>query len=646
MTHDGQREEALGKTYDVALLRRLWRYIRPYRGQFILAVVCLPLTSASLLAQPYILKLAVDNYIAHNDAAGLTRAGLLFIAALVGEFIFFYLQYQATMTVAQHSLSDLRVELFTHLQELPASFFDRNPVGRLVTRLTTDVDAINEAFTAGTLTIFMDVLTLVGIIVIMLTINVKLTFVTLALLPPLLVAMNFLRVRSRDTYRVIRERLARINAFLQETLSGIAVVQLFAQEKKLFAEFDERNREFRDANHLSNIYEATLFSLVEAVGSISIALMLWYGAVQIGTGAVALGTLVAFIEYLQKFFVPIREFGTKYTTMQSAMTAVERVFQLLDTPVTITSPSQPREPEQVLGRIVFDHVWFAYKGDDWVLRDVSFALEPGQKIALVGATGAGKSTISKLLNRFADVQRGRILIDGVDVRDWDLKALRRQIGIVLQDVFLFAGDVATNITLGRDDIPQADLERAASYVNAHRFIDQLPRRYQEPIRERGSNLSGGQRQLLSFARALAYNPAILVLDEATSSVDPETELWIQDAMTNLMAGRTTIVIAHRFSTIQNADRIIVLHKGQVREIGTHQQLIGQHGIYWRLYQLQYGCQSPTVSAQPRHACTFCSGPGAPAMAPSNGSGSRLSTGNRTGSFELRMMSSRGWSRRE
>ena len=597
MTHDGQREEALGKTHDVALLRRLWRYIRPYRGQFILAVVCLPLTSAFLLAQPYILKLAVDNYIAHNDAAGLTRAGLLFIAALVGEFIFFYLQYQATMKVAQHSLSDLRVELFTHLQELPASFFDRNPVGRLVTRLTTDVDAINEAFTAGTLTIFMDVLTLVGIIVIMLTINVKLTFVTLALLPPLLVAMNFLRVRSRDTYRVIRERLARINAFLQETLSGIAVVQLFAQEKKLFAEFDERNREFRDANHLSNIYEATLFSLVEAVGSISIALMLWYGAVQIGTGAVALGTLIAFIEYLQKFFVPIREFGTKYTTMQSAMTAVERVFQLLDTPVTITSSPQPRGPERVLGRIVFDHVWFAYKGDDWVLRDVSFALEPGQKIALVGATGAGKSTISKLLNRFADVQRGRILIDGVDVRDWDLKALRRQIGIVLQDVFLFAGDVATNITLGRDDITQADLERAASYVNAHRFIDQLPRRYQEPIRERGSNLSGGQRQLLSFARALAYNPAILVLDEATSSVDPETELWIQDAMTNLMAGRTTIVIAHRFSTIQNADRIIVLHKGQVREIGTHQQLIGQHGIYWRLYQLQYGCQSPTVSAQ-------------------------------------------------
>ncbi len=598
MTHDGQREEALGKTYDVALLRRLWRYVRPYRGQFILSIICLPLTSAFLLAQPYILKLAVDNYIAHNDAAGLARAGLWFVVALIGEFVFFYLQYQATMTVAQRSLSDLRIELFTHLQTLPASFFDRNPVGRLVTRLTTDVDAINEAFTAGTLTIFMDVLTLIGIVVIMLTIDVKLTLVTLALLPPLMIAMNFFRVRSRDTYRVIRERLARINAFLQETLSGIAVVQLFAQEKKLFAEFDERNREFRDANHLSNMYEATLFSLVEAVGSISIALMLWYGAVQIGMGVVALGTLVAFIEYLQKFFVPIREFGTKYTTMQSAMTAVERVFQLLDTPVTIASPSQPREPEQVRGYIVFDHVWFAYKGDDWVLRDVSFSLKPGQKIALVGATGAGKSTISKLLNRFADVQHGRILIDGVDVRDWDLKTLRRQIGVVLQDVFLFAGDVTTNITLGRSGITQADVERAASYVNANRFIDQLPRGYKEPIRERGSNLSGGQRQLLSFARALAYNPAILVLDEATSSVDPETELLIQDAMAKLMAGRTTVVIAHRFSTIQYADCIIVLHKGQVREIGTHQELINQRGIYWRLYQLQYGQQLSAVSPQP------------------------------------------------
>src|SRR5262249_25854271 len=395
---------------------------------------------------------------------------------------------------------------------------------------------------------------------------------------------------SRATYRTIRERIARINAFLQETLSGITVVQLFAQEKKLFAEFEQRNRDHRDANHLSNIYEATLFSVVEATSSLSIALMLWYGAGQVGKGTVALGTLVAFVEYLQKFFVPLREFSTKYTTMQSAMTAVERVFQLLDTPVTIASPAEPRQPARMRGRITFDHVWFAYKGEDWVLRDVSFTIEPGEKIALVGATGAGKTTISKLLNRFYDVQQGAISVDGVDVRQWAVQALRRRIGVVLQDVFLFVGDVATNITLGRNEISQGELERAACYVNADRFIRQLPRGYAEQLRERGSNLSAGQRQLLSFARALAYDPTILILDEATSNVDPETELLIQDALTKLMAGRTTLVIAHRLSTIQNVDRILVMHKGQVREAGTHQELLEQRGIYWRLYRLQYGSQ--------------------------------------------------------
>jgi len=368
------------------------------------------------------------------------------------------------------------------------------------------------------------------------------------------------------------------------------VVQLFAQEKKLFTEFEQRNRDHRDANHLANVYEATLFSVVEAASSLSIALMLWYGAGQVGKGTVALGTLVAFVEYLQKFFVPLREFSTKYTTMQSAMTAVERVFQLLDTPVTIRSPAEPYRPTQVQGRITFDRVWFAYKGEDWVLRDVSFTVEPGEKIALVGATGAGKTTISKLLNRFYDVQRGAILIDGVDVRQWEVQTLRRHIGVVLQDVFLFVGDVATNISLGRDEISQAQVERAARYVNADRFIRQLPYSYAERLRERGSNLSAGQRQLLSFARALAYNPTILILDEATSSVDPETEFLIQDALTKLMAGRTTLVIAHRLSTIQNADRILVMHKGQLREVGTHQELIEQRGIYWRLYRLQYDSQ--------------------------------------------------------
>lgn len=584
---DIQREETLNKPYDVAMLRRLWRYVRPYRAQFFTALICLPITSAFILAQPYILKLAIDRYITQGDAHGLQIAGLLYAGALIGEFVFFYWQYYATMTVAQKSLADLRRDLFAHLQELPSSFFERNPVGRLVTRLTTDVDAINEAFTAGTLTIFMDVLTLLGVVVIMLSLNVRLALVTLALLPPLLVALNFFRVRSRETYRIIRERIARINVFLQETLSGIAVVQLFAQEKKMFAEFALRNREHRDANHLSNIYEATLFSVVEAASSICIAVMLWYGAGQVGQGVVALGTLVAFVDYLQKFFVPLREFSTKYTTMQSAMTAVERVFQLLDTEVPITTPAAPVRTGAMRGRISFEHVWFAYRGEEWVLRDVSFTVEQGEKIALVGATGAGKTTISKLLNRFYDVQRGRILIDGVDVREWDLPDLRRQIGVVLQDVFLFAGDVATNIALGRTDLTEKDIEQAARYANADRFIRRLPRGYAEQLRERGSNLSAGQRQLLSFARAVAYHPAILVLDEATSSVDPETEYLIQDALEKLMAERTTLVIAHRLSTIQNADRILVMHKGQVREMGTHQELIEQRGIYWRLYRLQY-----------------------------------------------------------
>ncbi|MBI3245627.1 MAG: ABC transporter ATP-binding protein [Deltaproteobacteria bacterium] len=582
-----QREETLNKPYDIAMARRLWRYVKPHRRQFFTALICLPLTSAFGLAQPYILKLAIDRYITQNDAHGLTTAGLLYGGALVGEFLFFYWQYYAIMTVAQKSLADLRRDLFAHLQQLPASFFERNPIGRVVTRLTTDVDAINEAFTAGTLTIFMDVLTLAGIIVIMMSLNMRLALVTLALLPPLLVVLNFFRVRSRETYRAIRERIARINAFLQETLSGIAVVQLFAQERKMFAEFEQRNSDHRHANHLSNIYEATLFSVVEAASSICIALMLWYGAGQIGLGVMALGTLVAFIDYLQKFFVPLREFSSKYTTMQSAMTAVERVFQLLDTEVTIASPLQPHRAEKMEGRITFDHVWFAYKDEEWVLRDVSFSVVPGEKVAIVGATGAGKTTISKLLNRFYDVQRGRILVDGVDVREWDLGTLRRQIGVVLQDVFLFAGDMVTNITLGRTDISQAQVEQAARYVNADRFIRQLPRGYGEQLRERGSNLSAGQRQLLSFARALAYNPAILVLDEATSSVDPETELLIQDALTKLMAHRTNLVIAHRLSTIQNADRILVMHKGQVREVGTHQELIEKRGVYWRLYRLQY-----------------------------------------------------------
>ena len=579
-------EAALGKAYDARLIRRLWTYIRPYRRDFWLSMACLPAISIFSLAQPYVLKVSIDHYIAARDAAGLTLMGLVYAAAVVGEFSFLYLQYYFTMLVAQKSLADLRIDIFAHVQQLEAAYFDRNPVGRLVTRMTTDVDVINEMFAAGAMTLLMDVVTLAGIVAIMVAIDARLAVVSLALLPVMALAINFFRLKARHSYRLIRERIARINAYLQEAISGMAVIQLFVREQQTFREFDGYNNAHREANHWANIYEASLFSLVEAVSSISFALIVWYGGGQILAGALAFGTLVAFIEYVQKFFVPLRDFSSKYAVMQSAMSAAERVFELLDTAPTIRSAQIADRPPHARGRIEFDHVWFAYKRDDFVLRDVSFTVEPGEQVALVGPTGSGKTTVTKLLNRFYDVQRGRVLVDGIDVREWDLQALRRCIGSVSQDVFLFSGSIADNIHLGRADIDVETVRHAATTVNAHRFIARLPLGYDEPLRERGSNLSAGQRQLLSFARALAYDPVILVLDEATSSVDTETELLIQDALDKLMRDRTAVVIAHRLSTIEGSDRIIVLHHGQIRESGTHRELVALGGLYARLHALQ------------------------------------------------------------
>jgi ATP-binding cassette subfamily B protein len=579
-------EPELGKAYDARLMRRLWAFIRPYRRDFWLATACLPGISAFGLAQPYILKLSIDHYMATKQSDGLALMGVLYGGAVVAELLFLYLQYYMTMLVAQKSLADLRVEIFAHVQKLDAAFFDRNPVGRLVTRMTTDVDVINEMFAAGAMTILMDVATLIGIVAIMLAIDWHLALVSLALLPVLLLAINFFRIKARQSYRLIRERIARINAFLQEAISGMMIVQLFAREEQVFHELDTYNDAHRQANHWSNIYEASLFSLVEAVSSISFALIVWYGGGRILAGALAFGTLVAFIEYVQKFFVPLRDFSSKYAVMQSAMSAAERVFQLLDTPPAIADAAQSRRPTEARGRIELVHVWFAYKGEDFVLRDVSFVVEPGENVAIVGATGAGKTTIIKLLNRFYDVQRGQVLVDGIDVRQWDLQALRRHIGAVSQDVFLFSGSIAENISFGRDNLSRDAIRQAATTVNAQRFIEPLPAGYDEPLRERASNLSTGQRQLLSFARALAYDPSILVLDEATSSIDTETEVLIQDALTKLMAHRTAVVIAHRLSTIEHADRIIVMHHGQVREAGTHQELLALGGLYARLHTLQ------------------------------------------------------------
>ncbi|MBI2367739.1 MAG: ABC transporter ATP-binding protein [Deltaproteobacteria bacterium] len=596
MAESFQQEEILGKAYDFRLIRRTWKFLVPYKRIFFLAMALLPLQQALGLAQPYLMKIGIDQYIAGRDLVGLRNVGLLFLAAVIGETVTLFSHYYLTMQVAQRCLADLRVALFSHVQKLPMSYFDRNPVGRLVTRMTTDVDVLQEMFSAGVITLISDFVMVIWILGIMLYLNVGLALVSLALIPPMAVAINFFRVKARQAYRRIRERIARINAYLGEAISGMAVIQLFTREQKTYREFDELNASHRDAYHLSNLYEAALYSMVEAAGSVSVGLLLWWGGGEVLHGVIGIGTLVAFKEYIHRFFVPLRDFSQKYAVMQSAMAAAERIFQLLDTPVSIESPKNAVVPKPFRGEVVFDKVWFHYRPDDPVLKGVSFRIEPGEKVALVGATGSGKTTTIKLLNRFYDVQKGAIQVGGVDVREWDLQVLRRHIGVVLQDVFLFSGDIRTNLELGDSSIPMDRIERAARVTNAEEFIRRLPDGFQSPVRERGSNFSGGQRQLLSLARVLVFEPEILVMDEATSSVDTETEALIQDALEKIMRDRTCLLIAHRLSTIRNADRIIVLHHGEVREIGSHAELMERQGIYHRLYQLQY--ERETVKLPP------------------------------------------------
>jgi ATP-binding cassette subfamily B multidrug efflux pump len=596
---DIQGEEALGKAYDARLLRRLWGFVRSYRRVFWVAVLLSPVNQLFGLVQPYLLKVGIDSYVSRGETGGLRTLGLIFVAALVGEFVSAYGQQYFTTVVAQRSLADLRVALFARLQRFPMRFFDQNPIGRVVSRLTTDVDVLQEMFAAGAMTIALDGLRLAGIVGFMLWINWRLALISLVLLPFTVAAIDFFRRAARRTYRMIRERIGRLNGFLQEAISGMTAIALSAREEHMFAAFERLNADHRDANHLSNKLEAALFSVVESVSTVSIALMLWEGGRLHAGGLVEIGTVVAFIQYIQQFFVPIRDFSAKYAVLQSSMTAAERIFALLDLEPE-PAPERPRVPARVRGEIVFEHVWFAYRGEDWVLRDVSFRIAPGERVAIVGATGSGKTTLTKLLDRLYDVQRGRILVDGLDVREWDPQVLRRQIAVVLQDVFLFSGPVEANITLGRDDISRAAVEAAATQVNADGFIRRLGG-YEAHVRERGSNLSTGQRQLLAFARALAHDPAILVLDEATSSVDAETEWLIEDALTKLLAHRTSVVIAHRLSTIESADRILVMHKPELLEEGTHAELLARGGIYARLHDMQVagsGTAPERVAAQP------------------------------------------------
>jgi ATP-binding cassette, subfamily B, multidrug efflux pump len=657
-------EEILGKAYDSRLMKRLLTYLRPYRGHVVIALVAIVCKASLDVLGPFLTKTAIDKYLAHTPGTfsildrwlsatplvGIAQIAALYMGTLLLSFGLEYLQTYFMQWTGQKVMFDLRSQIFRHLQRMHVGFFDKNPVGRLVTRVTTDVDALNEMFTAGVVSIFEDVFVLVFILAIMLNMNWELALITFAVLPAIAYATRIFRDKVRDSYRRIRTAIARINAYLQEAVSGMLVLQLFNREKKAYRQFSKINAShmeaFKDAIMAYSVY----YPVVEILSSVAIACIIWWGGhgvlqhsvaaslvisfswkslftYQVVEKAMTIGILVAFMQYAQRFFRPIQDLSEKYNILQSAMAAAERVFKLLDTPVDVVTPIIAKNPEGP-GRIEFDHVWFAYgpraatadthlpaatktapsHSDsagadelDWVLRDVSFAIEPGETVAIVGHTGAGKTTIISLLMRFYDVQKGAIRIDGVDIREIDLPQLRRRFGVVLQDPFLFTGTIGGNIRLGTDWIQDAHIEQAAEEVNLADFIRTLPSGFNEEVRERGSTLSTGQKQLISFARALAHSPKILILDEATSSVDTETEFRVRDALNRMIEGRTSLVIAHRLSTVQRANKIIVMHKGQVREMGTHQQLLAQRGIYYKLYQLQYKEQEINVAQAPSPA---------------------------------------------
>lgn len=600
MVSQFDQEDSLSKTYDSRLMKRLLAYLKPYRWHVVLAVALLLVISLLQLTGPYITKIAIDQYIKNSDLEGLTRIALLFIGILVLQFVTRYGQTYLMQWVGQKAMFDLRLQVFSHLQQLPLKFYDRNPVGRLLTRVTSDVAGLNELFTSGVVTFIGDVFTLLGIVAVMLALNFKLAIVTFITLPLLAYATFLFRKKARAAYREVRLKVARLMAFLQEHISGMVTVQLFHQEQKSASSFDTINQSLRNSHLQSIFYHAIYYPVVELIGALSLALIIWYGGGQVMAGALTLGAVVAFIQYADRFYQPIRDLAEKYNILQSAMASSERIFQLLDTQPDTGEVSKysGNMLADNRGDIEFRNVWFAYQTDEYVLKDISFKVRAGEKIALVGATGAGKSSVVFLLCRFYDHQRGQILIDGLDLKCIEPALLRKQIGLVLQDVFLFSGDITVNIRLGDNSIPPEKIKWAAREVGADKFIEQLPMGYQAKVTERGSTLSVGQKQMLAFARALAYDPKILILDEATSSVDTETELLIQRALARLLANRTAIIIAHRLSTVQMADRIIVLHKGQIREEGTHPELLAKQGIYYRLYLLQYKDQAIKLS-QPK-----------------------------------------------
>jgi len=589
---DSDPDEILGRAFDARLAARLWTAARPHRRLILGSTLLFPVIAAVELAQPYLLKVAIDDHILRGDWRGLTTVAGLFVATLVALYALRMAEAYALALTGQRVMHDLRAALFRHLGRLEARFYDTNPVGRLMTRVLNDVEAVSEAFTSGVFAVVADVVTLVGVVTVMLWMEWRLALVTFSIVPVLALVAGYFRLRARDAYREVRRRLARLNAFLQESLQGMSVIQLFAREAGERARFERLNAEYRRALFGSTVFEASLYASVEALGAVALALLLWYGGGEIAAGALSFGVLVAFIQYTSRFFLPIRDLGAKYTVMQSAMTAAERIFGVLDRAPAIVTPARPQAPAQEAGAVAFRSVWFAYAPEHWVLRDCSFTVVPGERVAIVGATGEGKTTCARLLNRSYDVARGQVLVDGVDVRDWDLVRLRRHVGVVFQDTVLFTGTVEANLRMGADGAVSAeDIARAAEIANARAFIDALPGGFASELRERGSNLSHGQRQLLAIARALVYNPKILVLDEATSSIDPESEALIQAAMARLLAGRTSVTIAHRLSTIQAADRILVLHRGRIQEEGRHAELLRGGGLYARFFELQAGAHA-------------------------------------------------------
>ena len=691
------QEETLGKAYDSKLMKRLLSYAKPYWIYILIAIILVMFVSASGLVRPYIIRIAIDDYISaynkpmyvfnkenieenilkkgieyngaiyvrednlsdeekdvysnnkiatllkikkdyyliddrldiskesnqksdlevakinndyivslngidynadllsnedynifrEDDIASLSRLGIIFLIIILISFIVHYIQVYLLNYTSKKIIFNMRQEVFEHLQDMSLSFFDNNPVGRLVTRVVNDTERLNEMYTDVLVNLFKDIFTLIGIVIIMLQMNYKLALLSFAVVPLVLIASAIFRIHIRRIYRLVRTRLARINSTLNENITGMQTVHIFKKEKKKFKEFDKINESYLEATKEEVVVYALFRPAIEIIRSLGIALIIWYGGRNVISGVLEFGVLYAFVNYIQDFFRPIMELTQKYNILQSAMASAERIFQILDKKADIVTKKAPLDLNKIKGKIEFKNVWFAYKDEDWVLKDVSFTIDPGESIAFVGATGAGKSSIINLINRFYDIQKGEILIDGKSIKDLDKSQLRSHIGIVLQDVFLFTGNIEENIKLNNKDIPHEKIVEVSKYVNAHKFISKLPNKYDEPVMERGSTLSSGQRQLLAFARALAFDPDILVLDEATSNIDTETEVLIQDALLKIIKDRTSIAIAHRLSTIQHSDKIILLHKGIVREIGTHQELLDKGGMYYDLYRLQY-----------------------------------------------------------